>query len=108
MLYEMTPIERDEFHPGDSFGDDTEVHNTLTAEMVEERMSVILEAWGWTEEKRDEADEYGNRVNEEAWRDDTEIAYFAAVNSPANTPTAIFAALMEARGWPRDPYGINS
>lgn len=107
MLYEITPIERDEFDPGDTFGDHIEVHQALTPQTVEERMSAILEAWGWTEEKRDEENEYGQRINEEAWRSDTETAYFMAVNSPSGTPTAVFAAILEARGWPRDPYGIN-
>lgn len=107
MIFQFSPQERSEFHPGDTFGDNIEVHNTLTAEACEERMSVVLEAWGWTEEKRDEETEYGELVNEEAWRTDTELAYFIAVNSPSDTPTAVFAAILEARGWPRDPYGIN-
>lgn len=105
-IFEMTSTERDEFTP-DTYAADDWSETALTAEAYEERMSAILEAWGWTEEKRDEETEYGERVHDEAWRTDTEAAHFVAVNSPSNTPIDIFTAILEAKGWPRDPYGIN-
>ncbi len=105
MIFEFTPTERDEFNPDTAL---TESHDAMTPEMAEERISLILEAWGWTEDKRDELDDLGERVNAEAWERDVEAAYFIAVNSPSGTPTAVFAQLMEARGWPRNAYGINA